>query len=107
MGEDDGGSNSRHRQQTARRHRTRRGRGTKSRSEPVLWQIWSIVYDKPHLSPERRAPLGFARGESSWYPEHSGETGYQPVIFPNGEWRYDELTGFSLIERKWAYGFAG
>ena len=29
------------------------------------------------------------------------------MIFPNGEWRYDELTGFSLIERKWAYGFAG
>jgi hypothetical protein len=40
-------------------------------------------------------------------PNIVGETGYQPVILPNGEWRYDELTGFSLIERKWAYGFAG
>src|SRR3954453_7994712 len=40
-------------------------------------------------------------------PNIVGETGYQPVIFPNGECLYDELTGFSLIERKWAYGFAG
>lgn len=40
-------------------------------------------------------------------PNIVGETGYQPVIYPNGEWRYDELTGLSLIERKWAYGFAG
>ncbi|MBV9036035.1 MAG: beta-galactosidase, partial [Acidobacteriaceae bacterium] len=39
-------------------------------------------------------------------PNIVGETGYQPVVLPNGEWRYDELTGFSLIERKWAYGFA-
>ncbi len=40
-------------------------------------------------------------------PNIVGETGYQPVILPNGEWRYDEITGLSLIEQKWAYGFAG
>lgn len=40
-------------------------------------------------------------------PNIIGETGYQPVILPNGDWRYDELTGASLLERKWAYGFAG
>jgi hypothetical protein len=39
-------------------------------------------------------------------PNIVGETGYQPVTLPNGQWRYDEITGFSLIERKWAYGFA-
>src|SRR3982751_3738388 len=39
-------------------------------------------------------------------PNIVGETGYQPVTLPNGQWRYDEITGSSLIERKWAYGFA-
>ena len=39
-------------------------------------------------------------------PSIVGETGYQPVWGPSGEWRYDELTGASLIERKWALGFA-
>ncbi len=34
-----------------------------------------------------------------------GETGYQPVILPNGAWQYDELTGMKLLERKWAYSF--
>ncbi|MFZ0305759.1 MAG: beta-galactosidase [Terracidiphilus sp.] len=36
----------------------------------------------------------------------TGETGYQPVWAPDGTWRYDELTGLGLIERKWALGFA-
>ncbi len=35
-----------------------------------------------------------------------GETGYQPITYPNGDWHFDELTGFALIERKWAAGFA-
>jgi hypothetical protein len=35
-----------------------------------------------------------------------GETGYQPVWAPDGKWRYDELTGAPLMERKWALGFA-
>ena len=35
-----------------------------------------------------------------------GETGYQPVWTPDGKWRYDELTGAPLLERKWALGFA-
>ncbi len=39
-------------------------------------------------------------------PNIVGETGYQPVWSPNGTWRYDELTGYSLLERKWALGFA-
>jgi Beta-galactosidase len=39
-------------------------------------------------------------------PNIVGETGYQPVILPNGDWHFDELTGASLIERKWASGFA-
>jgi len=39
-------------------------------------------------------------------PNIVGETGYQPVWAPDGAWRYDELTGFSLLERKWALGFA-
>ena len=39
-------------------------------------------------------------------PNISGETGYQPVWNPDGTWRYDEITGEPLLERKWALGFA-
>jgi hypothetical protein len=39
-------------------------------------------------------------------PNISGETGYQPVWAPDGAWRYDEVTGEPLLERKWALGFA-
>ena len=42
----------------------------------------------------------------SGMPNITGETGYQPVWEPDGTWRYDELTGSWLIERKWALGFA-
>lgn len=39
-------------------------------------------------------------------PNIVGETGYQPVWAPDGTWRYDEITGAPLLERKWALGFA-
>jgi Beta-galactosidase len=39
-------------------------------------------------------------------PNITGETGYQPAWEPDGAWRYDELTGLGLTERKWALGFA-
>jgi Beta-galactosidase len=39
-------------------------------------------------------------------PNIIGETGYQPVSGPDGTWRYDEITGAPLLERKWALGFA-
>lgn len=39
-------------------------------------------------------------------PNITGETGYQPVWSPDGTWRYDEFTGYPLMERKWALGFA-
>jgi hypothetical protein len=39
-------------------------------------------------------------------PNITGETGYQPVWVSDGTWRYDEITGLGLIERKWALGFA-
>ena len=39
-------------------------------------------------------------------PNITGETGYQPAWSPDGAWRYDELTGLPLTERKWALGFA-
>ncbi|MBZ5564833.1 MAG: beta-galactosidase, partial [Acidobacteriia bacterium] len=39
-------------------------------------------------------------------PNLIGETGYQPVWRPDSQWRYDELTGFGLLERKLALGFA-
>ncbi len=39
-------------------------------------------------------------------PNITGETGYQPAWNPDGSWRYDELTGTALTERKWALGFA-
>lgn len=39
-------------------------------------------------------------------PSIVGETGYQPVWSADGTWRYDEITGSPLLERKWALGFA-
>ena len=39
-------------------------------------------------------------------PNITGETGYQPAWAPDGNWRYDELTGMGLMERKWVLGFA-
>ena len=39
-------------------------------------------------------------------PNITGETGYQPAWDPDGTWRYDELTGTAIEERKWALGFA-
>ncbi len=39
-------------------------------------------------------------------PNFVGETGYQPVWQADGEPRYDEITAFGLVERKWALGFA-
>ena len=39
-------------------------------------------------------------------PNIEGETGYQPVWAPDGTWRYDEITGYPLLERKWVLGFA-
>lgn len=56
------------------------------RDDALLWD--SVVAKRPGL------------------PNISGETGYQPVWAPDGTWRYDELTGRGLLERKWALGFA-
>jgi hypothetical protein len=39
-------------------------------------------------------------------PNITGETGYQPVWSPDGSWRYDELTGLGILDRKWALGLA-
>jgi hypothetical protein len=39
-------------------------------------------------------------------PNITGETGYQPAWDADGTWRYDELTGTAIEERKWALGFA-
>lgn len=39
-------------------------------------------------------------------PNFVGETGYQPVWWPDGTWRYDELSAFALLEKKLAFGFA-
>ena len=39
-------------------------------------------------------------------PNITGETGYQPAWDPDGTWRYDELTGSAIEERKWVLGFA-
>jgi len=39
-------------------------------------------------------------------PNITGETGYQPAWNPDGSWRYNELTGAAIEERKLALGFA-
>jgi hypothetical protein len=56
------------------------------RDDALLWD--SVVAKRPGM------------------PNIVGETGYQPVWAPDGAWRYDEFTGFPLLERKWALGFA-
>jgi hypothetical protein len=42
----------------------------------------------------------------SGIPNITGETGYQPVRAADSTWRYDELTGNALNEKKWVLGFA-
>jgi len=39
-------------------------------------------------------------------PNITGETGYQPVRSADATWRYDEITGNALNEKKWVLGFA-
>ena len=39
-------------------------------------------------------------------PNITGETGYQPVRAADSTWRFDELTGTPLNEKKWVLGFA-
>jgi hypothetical protein len=39
-------------------------------------------------------------------PNITGETGYQPVRGADATWRYDEITGNALNEKKWVLGFA-
>ncbi len=39
-------------------------------------------------------------------PNITGETGYQPVRNADGNWRYDEIAGNALNEKKWVLGFA-
>ena len=39
-------------------------------------------------------------------PNIIGETGFQPVWSADGAWRYDEITGRPILERKLALGFA-
>ncbi|WP_158945471.1 beta-galactosidase [Granulicella sp. S190] len=56
------------------------------RDDALLWD--SVVAKRPGM------------------PNITGETGYQPAWAPDGTWRYDELTGLGLTERKWALGFA-
>jgi hypothetical protein len=56
------------------------------RDDALLWD--SVVAKRPGM------------------PNIVGETGYQPVWSLDGTWRYDELTGYPLQERKWALGFA-
>jgi hypothetical protein len=56
------------------------------RDDALLWD--SVVAKRPGM------------------PNIVGETGYQPAWAPDGTWRYDELTGLTLLERKWALGFS-
>jgi hypothetical protein len=69
------------------------GSGVSFTTDHTYWQddalLWdSVVAKRPGI------------------PNITGETGYQPVWRPDGEWRYDETTGLGLLERKWALGFA-
>ncbi|MGH9618505.1 MAG: beta-galactosidase [Bryobacteraceae bacterium] len=45
--------------------------------------------------------------KSPGIPNIVGETGFQPNILPNGAWQFDEIEARNLLERKWAYAFAG
>jgi hypothetical protein len=69
------------------------GSGVSFTTDHTYWQDGALLWD----SVVAKRPGA---------PNITGETGYQPVWRPNGEWRYDEITGLGLLERKLALGFA-
>ena len=69
------------------------GAGVSFTTDHTYWQDEALLWDS--IAAKRPG-----------VPNITGETGYQPVWAPDGTWRYDELTGLGLTERKWALGFA-
>ena len=85
---------------------TGRGRSHRSRAEPVL-RTSGVSFTTNHTYWQDDALLwDSVAAKRPGIPNITGETGYQPVWAPDGTWRYDELTGMGLDERKWALGFA-
>ncbi|MGH9401733.1 MAG: beta-galactosidase, partial [Terriglobia bacterium] len=69
------------------------GSGVSFTTDHTYWQDDALLWDS-------------VAAKRPGVPNITGETGYQPVWLPNGEWRYDEISGLGLLERKWALGFA-
>lgn len=69
------------------------GEGVSFTTNHTYWQDDALLWDS-------------VAAKRPGMPNITGETGYQPVWEPDGTWRYDELTGVNLLERKWALGFA-
>jgi hypothetical protein len=69
------------------------GSGVSFTTDHTYWQDDALLWDS-------------VAAKRPGVPNITGETGYQPAWAPDGTWRYDELTGQALTERKWALGFA-
>lgn len=69
------------------------GAGVSFTTNHTYWQDHALLWDS-------------VAAKRPGIPNITGETGYQPVWQPDGTWRYDELSGVDLLERKWALGFA-
>jgi len=69
------------------------GAGVSFTTNHTYWQDDALLWDS--IAARRQG-----------VPNITGETGYQPAWSPDGSWRWDELTGQALTERKWALGFA-
>jgi hypothetical protein len=69
------------------------GAGVSFTTNHTYWQDDALLWDS--IAARRQG-----------VPNITGETGYQPAWSPDGSWRWDELTGQGLTERKWALGFA-
>lgn len=69
------------------------GTGVAFTTNHTYWQDGALLWDS-------------VAAKRPGMPNITGETGYQPAWNPDGSWRYDELTGTAVEERKWALGFA-
>ena len=69
------------------------GSGVSFTTNHTYWQDHALLWDS-------------VAAKRPGMPNITGETGYQPAWNPDGAWRYDELTGTPIEERKWALGFA-
>ncbi len=81
--------------------------GTADRLLNHFWANSEVDYTSNHTWWRDDALLwGSAAAKTPFKPNLIGETGIQPVWSMDGTWRWDEIKGTPLLERKLALGFA-